>query len=183
VSMFLLEQPFVCPSVTGRDQRRASRVSSLARPVRLVVDGIDLVLPVLPGARRRILARIAARARARIRPFTATATSRPPQHDEVMGAVIEASVRHVGELVVLMRVGIWLVAFMTLGMKNLEDSNIRQLVFLYAFFVVWAVTVEVWGRRYPERFALYFLLAALAELTYYPTGGAMGGSGEECFAS
>jgi hypothetical protein len=86
----------------------------------------------------------------------------------VIGAIVEASVRHVGELVVLMRIGIWLVAFMTLGMKKLEDSSTRQLVLLYVFFAVWAAVVEMWGRRYPERFVLYFLLAALADLTYHP---------------
>jgi hypothetical protein len=170
VSMFLVEQPFPRPSVRSVHHRRSGPARGVVRAVRFAVDGVDLVLPVLPGARRRLLAKIARRARARIRPFCATAASASPQRDKMIGSIVEASVRHIGELVVLMRIGIWLAAFATLGTKALEDSSTAQLVFLYVFFAAWLIVVQIWGRRYPERFVLYFLLAALAELAYNPHG-------------
>jgi hypothetical protein len=169
MSLFPLEQPFERPRL-GRRREDISSWSDLVHAIGRTSEAaeavMDTALPVLPETRARLLAEITRCARARVQAVRSV-TSPDLLPSGAISAVTRASVRQVAEFIILMRLMIWSGISMGISLAVVQDSTGRLAV-LFGVYSAGLLGAAVWVNRYPERFILYFLLSALADVAYHP---------------
>jgi hypothetical protein len=154
----------------GRRREDISSWSDLVRAIGRAGEAakavMDTALPVLPEARARLLAEITRCARARVQ-VVRSVTSPDSLPSGTVSALTHASVRQVADFIIVMRLMIWSGISMLIGLAVVQDSTGRLAV-LFGVYSAGMLGAAVWVNRYPERFILYFLLSALADVAHHP---------------
>jgi hypothetical protein len=168
MSVSPLEQPFEKPRGGKRPEDTSSwsdLVHANGRAREAAEALADTALPVLPEARARLLAEITRCARARVQ-VVRSVTSPDSLPTGALSALTHASVRQVADIIIVMRLMIWSGISMLIGLAVVQDSTGRLAVLL-GVYLAGMLGAAVWVNRYPERFILYFLLSALADVAYH----------------